>query len=364
MKNLPALLLIPDISGFTKFVNQTAQEHSRHIISELLEIIIKAGKPELEIAEIEGDAVFFYKLDATNIFEFVINKAKKIFIDFHQHLLLYENRRVCNCGACSTAVNLNVKIIAHFGNIGFIEVGKKKKPFGKNIILIHKLLKNSINSEGYLLLTNAFENYECKEEEWFRPEKGNTFYKDIGNIPYIYSSLNILKRNLSPITSLNNLKKINKPIVVSSSLPCKYDEVFESIANLDRRAKWQKSVDALKYDRKAMNRVGSSHICVIGNNEIEIETLSKESDKNKIVFGEKTKYIPLVREMSTYYIIESQSENQSKIYIEVHYVPHPIIGKLIFPIFRKIMKKNLDTLLIDIDNYCRKSSRDDIDIIS
>ena len=33
-------IFIPDITGFTSFVNQTEIEHSQHIISELLEVII------------------------------------------------------------------------------------------------------------------------------------------------------------------------------------------------------------------------------------------------------------------------------------------------------------------------------------
>ena len=39
------LLFIPDISGFTKFVNEIEIEHSRYIIGELLgNIILKARK--------------------------------------------------------------------------------------------------------------------------------------------------------------------------------------------------------------------------------------------------------------------------------------------------------------------------------
>ena len=55
------LLFIADISGFTKFVNETEITHSSHIISELLEIIIGQNELKLEVAEIEGDAVFYYK---------------------------------------------------------------------------------------------------------------------------------------------------------------------------------------------------------------------------------------------------------------------------------------------------------------
>lgn len=56
-----SLLFIPDISGFTKFVQTTEVEHSQHVIAELLEVLIEANTLNLELAEIEGDALFFYK---------------------------------------------------------------------------------------------------------------------------------------------------------------------------------------------------------------------------------------------------------------------------------------------------------------
>ena len=56
-----SLLFIPDISGFTHFVQNTEIEHSQHVISELLETLINANTQNLQLAEIEGDALFFYK---------------------------------------------------------------------------------------------------------------------------------------------------------------------------------------------------------------------------------------------------------------------------------------------------------------
>ena len=39
----------PDISGFTNFVNHTELEHSIHIISELLELLIDSTTIDLEL---------------------------------------------------------------------------------------------------------------------------------------------------------------------------------------------------------------------------------------------------------------------------------------------------------------------------
>ena len=75
MKN-QALYFIPDISGFTKFVTSTEIEHSRHIISELLELLIDANILGLKLVEIEGDALFMYTTDDQSMKE-LLNNLKK-----------------------------------------------------------------------------------------------------------------------------------------------------------------------------------------------------------------------------------------------------------------------------------------------
>ena len=50
-----AIILIPDISGFTDFTSATEIDHSAHIITELLELIIASNETGFTLAEIEGD---------------------------------------------------------------------------------------------------------------------------------------------------------------------------------------------------------------------------------------------------------------------------------------------------------------------
>jgi Protein of unknown function (DUF2652) len=59
------LLFIPDISGFTRFVSEMEIGHSRQIIQELLELLIDSNQLRLEVSEVEGDAILFYKFGET-----------------------------------------------------------------------------------------------------------------------------------------------------------------------------------------------------------------------------------------------------------------------------------------------------------
>jgi len=148
-----SLLFIPDISGFTNFVQTTEVEHSQHVIAELLEILIDANANDYQLAEIEGDALFFYKEEEIPSLEKLLAQVETMFTLFYSHLKLLEKNRICPCNACATAPNLDLKIIAHCGELQFISVKENRKPFGSQVIEVHRMMKNSIDSENYILLS-------------------------------------------------------------------------------------------------------------------------------------------------------------------------------------------------------------------
>lgn len=75
-----SLLFLPDISGFTEFVQTTEVEHSQHVISELLEILIDANTENLQLVEIEGDALFFYKEKEIPSLEKLLVQVEHMFV--------------------------------------------------------------------------------------------------------------------------------------------------------------------------------------------------------------------------------------------------------------------------------------------
>src|SRR6476659_2209211 len=152
------LLFIPDISGFTRFVNQTEIEHSRLIIQELLEIIINANQVGLEISEIEGDAILFYKFGVSPDLASLYHQVEKMFCDFHRSMIMYDYRRFCQCKACMYAIDLSLKVITHYGEFTGYNVKNFNKLIGKDIIVAHQLLKNDIDQHEYWLVTNSLFN--------------------------------------------------------------------------------------------------------------------------------------------------------------------------------------------------------------
>src|SRR5512138_67725 len=189
----PALLFMPDISGFTRFVNDTEILHSQQIVQELLETLIECNQLGLQVGEIEGDAIFFYKLGNKPAMPDLLQQVEKMFTRFHQHLKLFEQQRICFCKACEFAVHLSLKIVAHYGEVTGIAVKDHKKLFGKDVILVHRLLKNNLDRKEYVLLTEqvAAPIDDVALPDWFSPQQASEHY-DVGNVQFYFSDLSAL----------------------------------------------------------------------------------------------------------------------------------------------------------------------------
>jgi len=181
----PALLFMPDISGFTQFVNDTEILHSQQVVQELLETLIECNQLGLHVGEIEGDAIFFYKLGEKPDMPSLLKQVEKMFTSFHQHLKLYDHQRFCPCKACKTAIGLSLKIVSHYGEVTGITVKDHKKLFGKDVILVHRLLKNNLDKKEYVLLTNPVVDDVSKTElpGWYEPQPAVEKY-DVGEVQF------------------------------------------------------------------------------------------------------------------------------------------------------------------------------------
>lgn len=193
-----ALIFIPDISGFTKFVTECSIDHSNQIISNLINIIVNSNFLGLKVAEIEGDAVLFYLKGTPPKKEEIIQQSKRMFIDFHTNLKAMERNFFCKCGSCLTASNLTLKFIAHYGVCKEVPIHNAIKLIGSDVILSHKLLKNNVPEKEYILLSESYLKHQQSkstiEEDWVDIKSNIENFENFGEIRTKYIPLSPLKR--------------------------------------------------------------------------------------------------------------------------------------------------------------------------
>jgi len=349
-----SLIFIPDISGFTNFVKETEIQHSQHIIQELLELLIDSNEIGLELSEIEGDALLFYKSRDIPGFEALLEQSKKMFLDFHNHLVDYEHRRVCHCGACSAASQLSLKFIAHEGDVSVIKIKDRENLYGNDVILAHKLLKNDVQSDEYLLVTDAIsEKSELKNIQtldWAKLQNGQSTYENYGEIPYNFIPLNPLQAQVKEPEPLRMPEKMKVPDTVERYIDVPPDRLFQLVSDLALKESWVKGVDKLEFKKDHVNRVGDTHVCVIDQKDFEFETVSNDFGKDKLVYGERIHNFDLFKEFSTYFVIGKNGDG-SDLCVQVHYLINPVLGFLLKPFIHSKIRKVLERTIEQLSAY-------------
>ncbi len=198
------ILVLADISGYTQFMfsNKMDLVHSHWVISQIIQTIIKQIEIPLEIAELEGDAVFMYAITdrdekaSDEIKSAVTSKLYRFIEAFAYKLNELKISNTCKCGGCRNIGKLRLKIIIHSGEAILSGIDKFIKPSGPDVIIAHKLLKNKIESNEYLLATEtAYHDLNLANE--FKMVSSEEYYEEIGKIPIYVNFPNMTGEYLS-----------------------------------------------------------------------------------------------------------------------------------------------------------------------
>ena len=201
MKAEPTLICIPDISGFTQFMREANFELSSQVIPALLNEIIYSNKLKLKVSEIEGDAVLFFRSGDLPKLEELIEQCKTFYLDFYQRMeLLYQKHKKSEDAEIIPEI-LGLKIILHYGEeIAMVPIGNRIKLMGEDVITAHRLLKNNIEIEEYVLISNQLlERFEKTEVDakfnWATLHNDSIEVEHLGTINYHYIDLQpLIKR--------------------------------------------------------------------------------------------------------------------------------------------------------------------------
>ncbi len=324
-----SLLIIADITGFTQFIRGTDINHSKHIIGELMEVLIDADPLHLTVAEIEGDAILFYRYNALASRNEVVQFAERLFVGFHQHLRQFESSRICQCGACVLAASLTLKILVHVGPIQLLKVKQFLKPFGEAMIWIHLLLKNTVPYREYLLLSSDFLVFALRfdhfaDPSWMEIFEGSTSYHNVGSISYSYISLSPLRAELREPFIGHLPKRTDNPLVLTTAILRPAADLHALLVNLSIIPEWEKSIREVRLSKDTINRSGTRYICVSSSGILKFETINNPWP-DKLVYGQRLRNERTVRDMF-YYIILEPKAGETSVRIEVHHKPWPLIG--------------------------------------
>ena len=333
----PTLLFIPDISGFTRFVNDTAISHSRHIVAELLETIIDADVLGLTVSEIEGDAILFYRPGPAPETAEMLAQVEKMYVAFHSHLKTYENQRICQCGACCSAVDLELKFILHYGVVAQERVKDHSKLFGRDVILVHRLLKNEVPYTEYALLTDELlaassDGDELASQAWAGVEAASETL-DVGSVGYRYMPLEPLSERV-PEPTIVDYGLPNGALVMERTEPVKapLSTVFNVLTDLSFRHEWLEGLVGSDELNHGIVQGGSTHLCVIKADGSDPFWVSHdfETGTSQVRFTETEQKLGV----SNLYVLRSEGPTETQIELYT-FLQGGRLKRLLFNLFLK-----------------------------
>jgi Protein of unknown function (DUF2652) len=163
-----ALLIIADIGGYTQYMrmHRIGLAHAEANTARLLEAVIDAV-PGLELIEIEGDAAFLAdRRPGTNAAEAVAQAARAMHRAFHLEQARMIAANLCTCAGCIAVGKLRLKCVGHVGDVAEQKIRDRTKLVGVEVILVHRLLKNAVPIEEYVLFSENL--YASSEDEEIR----------------------------------------------------------------------------------------------------------------------------------------------------------------------------------------------------
>lgn len=348
----PALLFIPDISGFTEFVTNTEVQHSRHIIEELLETLLDTNEMGLEVSEIEGDAILFYRFGQAPTAAELLAQVQRMFIRFHAHLKKYETHRICNCGACRTANNLTLKFVAHYGDISLNTIKQHQKLFGRDVIVAHRLLKNDIDHHEYALVTHNLVRacpqwVDVETVAWSPLEYSEQEY-DSGKVSFCYLPLYpLLELVPEPAIEDYSIPGVRTKVIEGKGVvAAPIDLVFSVVVDLPWRNAWVAETEpATDMNHKIMQN-GSTHRC-LASQPVQVSH-DFEVSPDKVTFTETHD----TRKFCTVYSLKKLDAGLTQVTASF-FIKKNFFVELIFKLFmKKKFQRVVDQTFANLKNYC------------
>ena len=142
------LLLITDITGYSKYVHQTELEHAQSSLTDLLHLLIDYTRSPLILSKLEGDAVFAYASSEGFLQgQTLVEMVESTYLAFRKALELMIRNTTCTCAACRNLKDLDLKFFVHYGSFTIQKLNEYRELLGNDVNLVHRLAKNHISEQ-------------------------------------------------------------------------------------------------------------------------------------------------------------------------------------------------------------------------
>lgn len=182
--------VLADIGGYTSFLSDVGIEHAKEITSHLFNGLHAVDPDHWKVGNVEGDCLFLYNDDPAST-DTAFDHVTAMYERFCEGIEEVVAGSTCTCGACDRSGDLSIKFVVHAGEFDTQEIVGRTELIGPEIVIAHRLLKNSVPVREYALLTDPLRDavdgcgYDCLP--------AGDDYDDVGSVHYRYVDLTELR---------------------------------------------------------------------------------------------------------------------------------------------------------------------------
>lgn len=239
--------------------------------------------------------------------------------------MVIERDTVCRCGACQSATNLSLKFIIHHGEIKEIKVAHFIKATGVDMIVAHRLLKNSIGSDEYILMTRQC--IDCSRQalpaDTVKWEASREHYKVIGDVEFECTLLSNFKKQIPPPPELEEFVIVKGDDNLELEIGKPLYDVYQTLINVDERKNWMLGVDKINRD-PVTERIGMKHNCQFMGMTMINTCLHHEYSGDTAVFVERVEVPELSLDTDDIYNMASKGQDKTHMNFNINWKATPL----------------------------------------
>jgi hypothetical protein len=208
-------------------------------------------------------------------------------------------------------------------------VGRRPKLFGKANILAHRLLKNSITCEEYLLFSSdilAVLETGLKEAVPF--QQGEETYEILGTVRIEYFDLAPWYDEVPPLSAEEARSGETREFEVATEIHAPLASVVSVISDPNRLMAWVVGLKAVEVNPAEPVRAGHHHVCVFDGMSIDQTLERAEHVGNEFKMAIRIKPPKFLLKSLTTHYEATQTGEYVHLRMRTSYSPRPVFGWL------------------------------------
>jgi uncharacterized protein YndB with AHSA1/START domain len=337
--------VLADIGGYTSFLNDLGIEHGKEITEDLLNTVLRCKRDPWKLANVEGDCIFFYREGREPPTE-MVDHIRDIYKAFSQRTIDIAERATCPCGACTRTGDLSLKFVVHAGEFETQKIGDRTELVGPDVITAHRLLKNSVPLEEYVIVTDG---YASEVDALGLPAEQATESLDgVGEVSYKHLDLEPVRDELKEANRVYVTRE-DAQIIVEVDIDAPAERVWRALRSNEEYVVWAHLEESRELPPPAATP--EVHRCVTPNGQVLVRVLVAE-DENDLKLTEKVYFSPLLKNAySTVEVTQRDGRTHVTNYLKAE-PAIPVVSNLLQPIMRIFGRRDAQKRYRSLKEHC------------